>query len=165
MRQHRPHRRTMSTRTALVAIALLLFGLAIVSPHGSSSKGPYHADLVRSPGVLNPDVTQGNIDSTICVHGWTKTIRPPTSYTNDLKRKQMREYGVGGSLSDYQEDHLISLEIGGHPTDPRNLWPEPYPRASEVDSIENDLNAKVCAGELSLEDAQRTESELKHTDG
>ena len=85
------------------------------------------------------------------MHGWTKTIRPPTSYTNELKQKQMREYGVGGSMSDYQEDHLISLELGGHPTDPRNLWPEPYPRASEVDSIENELNAKVCSGELSLE--------------
>ena len=155
----------MSTRTALVASALLLLGIAIVSPQGSSSKGPYAADILRSPGVLNPDVTQANIDSTICLHGWTKTIRPPTSYTNALKRKQMREYGVGGSLSDYQEDHLVSLELGGHPTDPRNLWPEPYPRASEVDSIENDLNDKVCAGELSLDDAQRKESELKHTDG
>jgi hypothetical protein len=155
----------MSTRTALVAIALLLLGIAIVSPHGSSSKGPYHADIVRSPGVLNPDVTQANIKSTICVQGWTKTIRPPTSYTNALKRKQMREYGVGGSLSDYQEDHLISLELGGHPTDPRNLWPEPYPRASEVDSIENELNAQVCSGDLSLESAQLKESELKHRDG
>jgi hypothetical protein len=155
----------MSTRSALAAIALLLIGLAIVSPHGSSSKGPYHADLARSPGVLNPDVTQANIDSTICMHGWTRTIRPPTSYTNDLKRKQMREYGVGGSLSDYQEDHLISLELGGHPTDLRNLWPQPYPRASEVDSIENELNAKVCAGDLTLEEAQGKESNLKHTDG
>jgi hypothetical protein len=155
----------MSTRTALVTIALLLLAIAIVSPHGSSSKGLYHADTVRTPGVLNPDVTQATINSTICVRGWTKTIRPPTSYTNDLKQKQMREYGVGGSLSDYQEDHLISLELGGHPTDPRNLWPEPYPRASEVDSIENDLNDKVCAGELTLDEAQRKESELKHVDG
>jgi hypothetical protein len=155
----------MSTRTALVAIALLLLAIAIVSPHGSSSKGPYHADMVRSPGVLNPDVTQANINATICVQGWTKTIRPPTSYTNALKRKQMREYGVGGSPSDYQEDHLISLELGGHPTDPRNLWPEPYPRASEVDSIENELNAQVCSGDLSLESAQLKESELKHRDG
>ena len=86
----------MSTRTALVAIALLLLGIAIVSPHGSPSKGPYHADVVRTPGVLNPDVTQETINATICVHGWTKTIRPPTSYTNELKRKQLREYGVGG---------------------------------------------------------------------
>ena len=43
----------MSTRTALVTIALLLLAIAIVSPHGSSSKGPYHADIVRTPGVLN----------------------------------------------------------------------------------------------------------------
>ena len=155
----------MSTRTTVVAIALLLLAIAIVSPHGSSSKGPYYADIVRTPGVLNADVTQASIDSTICVHGWTKTIRPPTSYTNALKRKQMHEYGVGGSLSDYQEDHLISLELGGHPTDPRNLWPEPYPRASEVDSIENDLNAQVCSGDLLLESAQLKESELKHRDG
>src|SRR6266581_9350837 len=155
----------MSTRTALVAIALLLLAIAIVSPHGSSSKGPYHADMVRSPGVLNPEVTQANINATICVQGWTKTIRPPTSYTNALKRKQMREYGVGGSPSDYQEDHLISLELGGHPTDSRNLWPEPYPRASEVDSIENDLNGQVCGGSLTLAQAQEQESALKHSKG
>jgi hypothetical protein len=155
----------MSLRAALLTAAVVLFGIAIVSPHGSSSKGPYHADFTRTPGVLNPDVTQSTIDTTICRHGWTKTIRPPTSYTNDLKRKQMRDYGVGGALADYQEDHLISLELGGHPTDPRNLWPEPYPRASEVDAIENELNAKVCSGRLSLDAAQRRESELKHTDG
>jgi hypothetical protein len=155
----------MSLRAALVAVALVLLAIAIVSPHGSSSKSPYHADLTRTPGVLNPDVMQANIDTTICVHGWTRTIRPPTSYTNDLKQKQMREYGVGGALDDYQEDHLISLELGGHPTDARNLWPEPYPRASEVDSIENELNANVCSGRLSLEQAQLQESRLKHTDG
>jgi hypothetical protein len=155
----------MSTRTALIAVALLLLGVAIVAPHGSAPKSPYHADILRTPGVLNPDVKQATIASTICVRGWTKTIRPPTSYTNELKLKQMREYAVGGSRSDYQEDHLISLELGGHPTDPRNLWPEPYPRAFEVDAIENDLNARVCSGELSLEDAQLKESAIKHRDG
>ena len=152
-------------RTALIALALLLLCVVILAPHRSSSKSPYHADITRTPGVLNSEVTQATIGTTICVHGWTKTIRPPTSYTNDLKRRQMREYGVGGSMSDYQEDHLISLELGGHPTDPRNLWPEPYPRASEVDAVENELNDNVCSGERSLEDAQRKESELKHTDG
>jgi hypothetical protein len=155
----------MSMRAALLALALLLVGVAIVSPHDSSPKGPYAADSVRTPGVLNPDVMQATIHSTICVRGWTRTIRPPTSYTNELKAKQMREYGVGGSLSDYQEDHLISLSLGGHPTDPRNLWPEPNPRATQVDVIELELNEKVCSGEMSLAEAQRQESEIKHTDG
>jgi hypothetical protein len=123
------------------------------------------ADPVRTPGVLNPDVTQANIRSTICRHGWTATIRPPTDYTNDLKRKQMRAYGEKGTLSDYQEDHLISLELGGNPTDPRNLWPEPYPRASDVDKIENELNAEVCSGELTLAQAQQREDDLKHREG
>jgi hypothetical protein len=155
----------MSPRPLLVALALLLLTIAYFNPHGSASKGPYAADPARTPGVVNPDVTQQNIAATICKHGWTRTIRPPTDYTNALKLRQMREYGVGGSASLYQEDHLISLELGGHPTDARNLWPEPYPRAAEMDSIENDLNARVCSGAMSLDAAQRKESELKHTDG
>jgi hypothetical protein len=110
-------------------------------------------------------VTQGNIGSTVCVSGWTATVRPPPEYTDALKRKQMREYGETGGPSDYQEDHLISLELGGDPRDPRNLWPEPRGRAEKVDRIENELNRKVCSGEMSLADAQREESELKHGQG
>jgi hypothetical protein len=155
----------MSIRTPLATGGLLLLVAAYLQPHGSAPEGPYPADPVRTPGVVNLDVTQQNIATTICKSGWTRTIRPPTDYTNALKLRQMREYGVAGSPSQYQEDHLISLELGGHPTDARNLWPEPYPRAAEVDSIENALNAKVCTGAMSLDDAQRKESELKHTDG
>jgi hypothetical protein len=155
----------MSMRTLLVGAALLLLAVAYLNPSGTVSKGLYPADPGRTPGVVNPDITQQNIAATVCRHGWTRTIRPPTSYTNELKLKQMREYRVTGSPAQYQEDHLISLELGGHPTDARNLWPEPYPRAAEMDSIENELNAKVCSGAMSLDAAQRKESELKHTDG
>ncbi|MGH3009422.1 MAG: hypothetical protein ACRDLM_08475 [Gaiellaceae bacterium] len=123
------------------------------------------ADPTRTPGVLNPDVSQANIRSTICTRGWTSTIRPPVSYTDPLKQKQMRQYGETGSMSQYQEDHLISLELGGNPTDPRNLWPEPYPRASQMDLIENQLNAQVCSGQLTLAQAQARESQIKHTQG
>jgi hypothetical protein len=123
------------------------------------------ADRARTPGLLNPEVTQATIRSTICRRGWTATIRPPVAYTNALKRRQMKEYGETGPLSAFQEDHLISLELGGHPTDPRNLWPEPYPRAREVDTIENELNAQVCDGSLTLAAAQQREDELKHSGG
>jgi hypothetical protein len=153
----------VSRLLAVVAIALAV--LAIVLRSRDHRPPAVLADSVRTPGVLNPDVTQANIKRTICVPGWTRTVRPPVEYTNALKLKQMRAYNELGSPSDYQEDHLISLELGGNPTDPRNLWPEPYPRAAKVDQIENDLNAKVCTGALTLADAQLQESTLKHRDG
>jgi hypothetical protein len=115
--------------------------------------------------VLNAAVTPATIRATICRSGWTRTVRPPTDYTNALKRKQMRVYRERGPMSAYQEDHLISLELGGDPTDPRNLWPEPYPRAGDVDKIENQLNAQVCSGALTLAQAQLKEAQLKHTQG
>jgi hypothetical protein len=147
-----------------MGIALALVTLMLVL-HGRHGMATVVADPVRTPGMLNPDVTQATIGSTICLRGWTRTIRPPTDFTNALKAKQLRAYGLTGALSAYQEDHLISLELGGHPTDPRNLWPEPYPRAARVDAIENELNRQVCDGSLALAEAQEKESALKHSEG
>jgi hypothetical protein len=156
---------TVRQALVLAALVLLVVALALKLEGRSTSVGAVVADPVRTPGVLNPDVTQATIRSTICTRGWTATIRPPVEYTNELKRRQMRAYGETGAMSAYQEDHLISLELGGDPTDPRNLWPEPYPRAADVDRTENELNAAVCSGKLSLQEAQRRESELKHNHG
>jgi len=114
-------------------------------------------DAKRTPGATNPNVTQENIQDTICKIGWTKTIRPPVSYTNRLKAKQMAELGLTGSARDYEEDHLISLELGGHPTDPKNLWPEPWDGewgARKKDVIETYLKRQVCAGKIQLVEAQ-----------
>ncbi len=155
----------MSRRDALLLAAAALLALAAFGFNGGRGAPVLRADPLRTPGVLNPEVTQATIEATICADGWTRTIRPPTSYTNELKLRQIKEYGVGGTAADYQEDHLISLELGGHPTDPRNLWPEPIERAEKVDTIENELNDKVCTGAMSLEEAQRKESALKHSDG
>ena len=146
---------------ALVAAVAVVF--VVLRPHRAAHA--IVADPTRTPGVINPDVTQANIRSTICRRGWTATVRPPESYTGALKAKQMREYHEKGPMSAYQEDHLISLEMGGSPTDPRNLWPEPYPRAAQMDQIENQLNAEICSGKLTLAQAQAQESQIKHTQG
>jgi hypothetical protein len=153
------YRFLVATALALALVAFLL----VLAQHAEAPA--VVADPVRTPGVLNPDVTQETIAATICVQGWTRSVRPPTDYTNALKLRQMRAYGETGPPSAYQEDHLISLELGGHPTDPRNLWPEPYPRAAHVDTIENELNAQVCGGSLTLAEAQEKESALKHSEG
>jgi Excalibur calcium-binding domain len=110
-----------------------------------------------TPGATDPRVTQSNIRSTICKTGYTDTVRPSTSYTNDLKGWQMALYGWTGSMSDYEEDHLIPLELGGNPTDAHNLWPEPYAEpngARDKDKVENSLRSKVCGGQMMLADAQ-----------
>ncbi len=161
-------RRTSTKRVTpldLLIAALLVAVVVVAFAHHGGPSNRIVADPTRTPGVLNPDVTQANIRSTICKRGWTSTIRPPVSYTDDLKRKQMRQYAETGPMSAYQEDHLISLEMGGNPTDPRNLWPEPYPRATQMDQIENQLNSEICDGQLTLAQAQAKESEIKHTDG
>jgi hypothetical protein len=157
-------------RLSLVELVLLALAAAAVVLALPRCSGGAPARVVRAswsltPGVLNPDVTQATIRSTICLQGWTRTVRPPVSYTNDLKRRGLRQYGLRGPPGDYQEDHLISLELGGDPSDARNLWPEPYPRAAAVDRIENDLRHRVCAGSLTLAQAQVEESALKHRDG
>jgi hypothetical protein len=156
---------TTDLRRVLVAAAIGLVLVALWFYAHRSGAPSIVADAALTPGVLNAAVTQANIRSTICRRGWTRTVRPPTDYTNALKRKQMHVYHEHGPPSAYQEDHLISLELGGDPTDPRNLWPEPYPRASAVDRIENELNAQVCSGALSLWDAQVKEARLKHAEG
>jgi len=155
----------VSIRELLVAAAIAVLVIAFFTSRRQSERPLVRASATLTPGALNPDVTQETIRSTICVRGWTRRVRPPVEYTNDLKVKQMRDYGETGPTSQYQEDHLISLELGGAPTDPRNLWPEPYPRAATVDEIENELNAQVCSGALSLAAAQRKEWDLKHRDG
>ena len=157
--------RPLTPVDVLIGLALVAAVVVLLAPGHHRNANSILADPARTPGVLNPNVTQANIRSTICRHGWTATIRPPVSYTNALKRRQMRKYGETGSMSDYQEDHLISLEMGGNPTDPRNLWPEPYPRAAEMDQIENELNSEICDGKLTLAEAQQREDTIKHTQG
>jgi hypothetical protein len=137
------------------------------------------------PGATNPLVTQANIKTTICQSGWTATIRPTTSYTNTLKKAQQhtlgyetanplpripsasgkttraditkcKEHSVNPSC--WEEDHLISLELGGDPRSPDNLWPEPWFgdwNAHIKDTLETTLKRKVCAGEVTLAEAQQ----------
>ena len=138
--------------------------IAPTSSAAPSTRLPGEPDSAMTPGAINPAVTQANIKTTICVSGYTDTIRPPSSYTTALKRTQIVAYGyTDTNLADYEEDHLISLEIGGDPRNPANLWPEPYtallsngtPVGARVkDQIENKLHTLVCNGTMPLAQAQ-----------
>ena len=130
---------------------------ALLLSSGSRAFAGDLPDPRLTPGAIDPAITQANIQETVCVKGYTKTVRPPASYTNKLKKKQIREYGYADTNpKDYEEDHLIPLNIGGNPTDERNLWPEPHKsqwNAKKKDQLEFTLYKLVCAGQVSLKDA------------
>lgn len=168
-------RRQMKTTQILLAAAILIAALSAYyfysqapqqdenAPAGATGEraGPpnIYPDPERTPGVANPEITQGNIAETICNPEWsTRSIRPPVSYTGHLKRQQIREFRYEDTdPADYEEDHLIPLELGGHPSDPANLWPEAYtpPGAYEKDNVENYLHHEVCGGRIPLTEAQQ----------
>jgi hypothetical protein len=114
----------------------------------------FFPDPALTPGALNPGVTQDSIRETVCLAEWIPKQQPPMSYLAELKATQVTALHLEGPASDYAEDHLVPLCVGGHPTDPRNLWPQ---------RVEGDWNFKVknqfeaavctrlCRGELTLE--------------
>ena len=67
----------------------------------------------------------------------------------------MAQYGFTDSPSNYEYDHLISVQLGGAPADPKNLWPEPDASPNDKDAVENQLHDLVCEGRMSLSTAQQ----------
>ncbi|MGH9572447.1 MAG: hypothetical protein ACRD40_02800 [Candidatus Acidiferrales bacterium] len=134
-----------------------------IAPSGRAGPADIYPIAAITPGATNPAITQANIGETICNPHWsTKSIRPPEQYTYRLKREQIGEYHDPDTrTADYEEDHLIPLELGGNPKDPKNLWPEPYSAsiadggAKYKDKVEDYLHREVCSGAMPLAEAQQ----------
>lgn len=117
---------------------------------GCTVNGPL-PDNDCTPGAVFPGVDT----DTICVKGYTKTVR---NVSVSLKKKIYASYGLSypQAKGAYEADHLIPLELGGN-NDIENIFPEsaePTPGFHEKDLVENYLNHEVCAGRLSLLAAQ-----------
>lgn len=108
------------------------------------------------PGALNPGVTQANIRITVCVPGWTKTVRPPVAFTDAIKRRRMAAGHLPGRAEDYELDHWIPLELGGAPRDERNLVMQDWSMARLKDAEETRLHRLVCEGRMTLDQARGT---------
>jgi hypothetical protein len=107
-----------------------------------------------TPGAVDPAVTQANIASTICVAGYTESVRPPEAQTEEFKfRHAYPAYGIADGVRS-ELDHLVPLELGGA-NDAANLWPEAGQVPNPKDDVERALNRAVCDGRISLADAQR----------
>jgi hypothetical protein len=117
-----------------------------------------------TPGAVSPAVTQANLTTTICAKGgYTSSVRPSSYVTGKEKLLNVASYGYTGSMRDGEYDHLISLELGGDPNDPRNLWVEPPSPGHKPNSgpnnpkdvVETELHTAVCNGTITLKQAQQ----------
>lgn len=109
--------------------------------------------------VLNPDVTPDTLQQTICSNGYTRTVRPSSTFTNGIKKRLMREQRLdyGADKDAYELDHVIPLALGGHPRNPRNLVLQPWEGhdgAKRKDRLEVKLQCLVCSGAVPLPVAQ-----------
>ncbi|MER7178564.1 hypothetical protein ABT404_03580 [Streptomyces hyaluromycini] len=134
------------------------------SCHYRYEKGEPLEDLACTPGAISPAVTQANLKTTICRKGgYTSGVRPSTYVTGKEKKLNAASYGYTGAMGEAEYDHLISLQLGGDPNDPRNLWVEPsdpgHKRSQGVnnlkDPVETKLHTAVCAGKVTLAQAQQ----------
>jgi len=161
----RPTAARRPARRVLVVSRASAFAVQRQPPPGScrrSGSGLYALPDPRcTPGALNPAVRQATIGSTICVDGWTPSVRPPESVTEREKYASLAAYGLGREVWRFEYDHLVPLELGGAVNDPRNLWPElDYARRrgydlNPKDQLEYNLKRLVCDGAMRLARAQR----------
>ena len=128
-------------------IAFADYGIQTKTSHCINSALP---DSACSPGaVLTNDIKK------ICVVGYTTTVRNVSTAT---KKKVFQEYNLPWSIhSNYEVDHIISLELGGS-NDISNLYPESYlisNGARVKDKLENYLHKQVCNGTITVTEAQK----------
>ena len=154
----------MRSRVVFVPLLALLvlgarYAVAPQPPAGSCHARGHGSftlpDRRCTPGTSDRRVTPATIAGTICRRGYTRTVRPSEAVTKPEKLGSMRAYSDHGSPHGYEYDHLIPLELGGAPNDPRNLWPEPGGTPNPKDRLENLLHRRVCDGLVGLRAAQR----------
>lgn len=105
-------------------------------------------------GAVDPSVTQANLKQTVCKPNYTSRVR---DVSEAMKKSIYKRDGITPDEPRCCEvDHLVSLELAGS-NDPSNLWAqryEPFPGARDKDKVETSLHRDVCAGKITLKQAQ-----------
>jgi hypothetical protein len=134
---------------------------AATVPIRSSTEDPRDGPCVQTARgcvALNPDVTEADIAQTICAAGYTRSVRPASSYTKAVKARLMREQGIDASrIGEFELDHIVPLALGGHPRKLSNLMLQPWdgPQGAHMkDILEVRLQSLVCHGKVRLTAAQ-----------
>lgn len=103
-------------------------------------------DRVLTPGLIQPLTLE-----TVCSTKWGLDVRHVSEHD---RRQAFANYRLRWDRRDrYVVDHLVPRELAGA-DDIRNLWPQLKRQAKVKDREENRLHRAVCAGLVTLGDAQ-----------
>lgn len=154
----------MRIRTLALFFGLGLLAGALCAQAHYRTDGSYSLpDAKVTPGAVNRDLVADPSGKTHMVEGHeanlcAKDFRTgPYRHTSEsVKKKACAEYGAKDCPGpNWEVDHLISLEIGGA-DQIGNLWPQPILQARLKDHGTEDVLPKmICAGKISLRDAQQ----------
>jgi hypothetical protein len=139
----------------LIIAAGVFLGICLVSIIAAA------ADLAW-PTHPNPALTPGKLATTdvreVCAMNGDLSYSQRHRVTpHELKSWVFREYGIeppqGAARGEWEIDHLIPLCLGGA-DEAANLWPQHEATYRAKDRLEVRACREVCAGRLSLSDAQ-----------
>jgi hypothetical protein len=139
------------TRQSLRAIkALRVHAIAAVALIVVSSFTAAFADEAWPDPTLTPGAVRTTDRAEICAPGYDKAHRVWRSKLLTLQR-----YGIPENrIEDYEDDDLIPVCLGGDNASPLNHWPQPWAEADRKDEIEAEMCARVCAGEMTVEEGE-----------
>lgn len=114
------------------------------------------ASSAASAQALNPDVTAETIGETVCVRGYTRTVRPGSAWLRRLKISLLAAMGEPAEAAHrYQLDHMMPLVLGGAAREVENYRLQPWGEAQYKDRLERKLGCLVCSGKVPLAEARR----------
>lgn len=145
----------MNKKYLFIFIVLIFSAQTVFATYGVQTKISHCVAGVLPDPTCSPGAVLTTSIKTICTVGYTKTVRNISVAT---KKKVFKEYGIPYfEHSNYEVDHIISLEIGGS-NDISNLFPESYliPDGARVkDVFENYLRRQICNGSMTIQEAQK----------
>lgn len=153
-------------------VATQVFGAATTAvrltsppPAASTASARPSSSSDMPDSTLTPGEAVTTDATLVCRPGYATSIRPEGQLWRHLKDEAYDRYGLprdhrsvvdqnGARQAAYEVDHLVPLELGGDPTDIRNIWPQPIVAAKKKDEVENQLHDFVCSGRMSITQAQ-----------
>lgn len=149
------HRTWFETTVTIGAFAILVLAAYLVA----GAFGAFGGELPDPE--LTPGACKQMTLKQLCSTKWGRDKR---HVTVAMKMEVFHAYGLSGNRDrsckcarHFEIDHLCSRELGGLDV-VSNLWPQCYCgdyNAVMKDRVENRLHKEVCAGNITLEQAQR----------